>query len=1389
MKIKNTALTVAAGAALVFSSFSGYYAPKAEAALNDTKKIVKPHLSSELLSLSTSEQETQTLIVVSDGKKDITSSLIDLGAKVLQNQHKYVYLAEIPTEKVISVYNLDHVSAVSKNNIMKPVEKQDSDLKSNVGKDAAEVVKPATIETHKPTEVNTFKNKYDGTGTRISIIDTGIDPGHPAFQKTTSGKEKIVAVEDYTMQNVFYGDYVSDGEVYFDEQFDEGGSISTSESGTYNTTGIDAADDTYYFGELQYAADPEEAEDLNADGQKNDDQTEKFGVLLADGQIYVDKDLDNDFSDETPLAKDATDSFDVDPTDELPGANFRLNHFNKKFTPDITKPEENFPAINFFADTGGGHGTHVSGITAANSPEDAADDIYEADMDGVAPGAELVGQKVFRAGEGASSYSIMSAMVDAALPEKMGGYGSDVANLSLGSLPDINDGADAYNSLIDTLSAQFGITYVIAAGNDGPGLDTVGSPGTSENAISVGAYINSEMWETEYGYFPYGKDKDGKRKDGEGLWYFSSHGPREDGGQKPDIVAPGAAYSTYPVQQGSYTVLQGTSMASPYVTGVVSLLRNATTKDRVPYSYKTVREALIQTAKPLDGYNRAAQGAGLVNVQDAYDYLKDNFIKDMKTVDTTVNYGEKVSGGKGLYVRNKELPKEVTITLQNTSDVKKTLTLSHEADWFNLSQDQVTLEPGEGKTITATYDSSKLAMGYNDGLITVNDPSTPYAEARIPQTVVKPNEFTQNNHYRWDKTDQIQSSKTKSYFFDVKRGIDEVRFDLRALQENNGDYQGRVRMIVFDPDGKQVNEFKGYAGYGDDGLSVETNTYKSPKPGTWEVAVYGTASPKEDQTMNHFELKAMGQGMVKEPGILKLGLADGQKTLTKQVSFTNYFAKDKNVYLQAGEFSKPKVEEKRITAPSKDYYYKELNIKNNVSLDVRTYNPGVASDDVDLYVQKFNKEKGKYEDYAMSAGGSSDESVSFKGLADGKYRVAVFGFSGQINVDLMTKEVKVLDPGDDGEGSITVPKKMYNIPVSGNIKTDVKIVTPDDNQQYYAGIFVKDAQTDETITTLPVYLQDNSVTTVAGTNRIETSVAVSKQMYPDGIPNEVKKKSVVIATANNFPDALSAGPLADVMNAPILLTDSGEPLSDEVIKEIKRLGAENAFIVGGDGVVTDEVVDQLRDMGMDANDVERLSGDNRYETNRAVVNKLGSLGFGLNDSGVFVATGEKFADALSAGPFAGSKKMPIVLTKKNELPKGMEKVFNGRDVYVLGGEGVVSEDVQNKIEGMSKSTTRLAGTNRYGTLVEVLKEFANSTDTFYVSTGDKYPDALSSTPLVNSNDGVLLLTHPDNLPTEVNNYLQKYLYQNGVKHIVAIGGENAVSQEVKNELLKKLSAE
>jgi hypothetical protein len=111
----------------------------------------------------------------------------------------------------------------------------------------------------------------------------------------------------------------------------------------------------------------------------------------------------------------------------------------------------------------------------------------------------------------------------------------DVINMSIGGLPALNDGNNArailYNNLIETYNVQM----FLSAGNSGPGMNTIGDPSVATLVMSVGAYITDDTYLAAYGAQLYEADN---------LHYFSSRGPREDGGFKPEIVAPGAAIST-----------------------------------------------------------------------------------------------------------------------------------------------------------------------------------------------------------------------------------------------------------------------------------------------------------------------------------------------------------------------------------------------------------------------------------------------------------------------------------------------------------------------------------------------------------------------------------------------------------------------------------------------------------------------------------------------------------------------------------------------------------------------------------------------------------------------------------------------------------------------------
>ncbi len=193
-----------------------------------------------------------------------------------------------------------------------------------------------------------------------------------------------------------------------------------------------------------------------------------------------------------------------------------------------------------------GHGSHVAGIIAGTGEGNPA---YR----GVAPGAALVGIKVLSgAGSGTTTQIIngINWMI-----QNRTRYNIAAGNLSLGS-SGCSDGRDALSTAVNN-AVQSGITMVVAAGNSGPARCTIGSPAAAAQAITVGAaYDIGEL--------------------GWAIADFSSRGPTADGRTKPDLVTPGRNITAVKANTANqYVAYSGTSMATPFLAGVVALMLDA----------------------------------------------------------------------------------------------------------------------------------------------------------------------------------------------------------------------------------------------------------------------------------------------------------------------------------------------------------------------------------------------------------------------------------------------------------------------------------------------------------------------------------------------------------------------------------------------------------------------------------------------------------------------------------------------------------------------------------------------------------------------------------------------------------------------------------------------
>ena len=327
---------------------------------------------------------------------------------------------------------------------------------------------------------------------------------------------------------------------------------------------------------------------------------------------------------------------------------------------------------------------------------------------------------------------------------------------------------------------------------------------------------------------------------------------------------------------------------------------------------------------------------------------------------------------------------------------------------------------------------------------------------------------------------------------------------------------------------------------------------------------------------------------------------------------------------------------------------------------------------------------------------------------------------------------------------------------------------------------------------LPLRAYASGVERLAGENRYATMEAITQESFGSA-------DSAVLASGQNFPDALAASSLAGMLDCPILLTDP-DSLSSEVETEIYRLGVQDVYIVGGVQAVSQSVEDKItQNLGVS---VTRIAGADRYETALEIYSELQDLYYsGGEDVANFciIATGSNFADALSISPLAYEGCAPIFLATDGELNADtLQAISQGgfSRAVIAGGTAVVSDNAQSALESLvgSGRVTRLAGNDRYLTSVAIAKFLASSQvnmlgllpfsyEGFVMATGANYPDALCASSLCGGRHSVLLLVdwwHAASVNLVRSN-------ARAIDNGTVVGGPNAVDEDTLSRIKNALN--
>ena len=193
--------------------------------------------------------------------------------------------------------------------------------------------------------------------------------------------------------------------------------------------------------------------------------------------------------------------------------------------------------------------------------------------------------------------------------------------------------------------------------------------------------------------------------------------------------------------------------------------------------------------------------------------------------------------------------------------------------------------------------------------------------------------------------------------------------------------------------------------------------------------------------------------------------------------------------------------------------------------------------------------------------------------------------------------------------------------------------------------------------------------------------------------------------------------------------------------------------------------------------VYRIAGEDRYETSLDIAYVFQEFSDQEAFHSVIIANGKNFADALSGSYLAAKTNAPILMTNGNNKAalKNFisENLIEGGTIYILGGTAAVSAYVEVAVYGLG-TIERLAGSDRYATNLEILKEAGVNNQEILVCTGKGFADSLSAS----ASGKPLLLINNKSLSTAQKTFLAK----NSSNILYVIGGTTAVSTTIEKQL-------
>jgi Subtilase family/Bacterial pre-peptidase C-terminal domain len=940
------------------------------------------------------------LIATQPGQaKTVVDGLEGLGAKVGYRDDQLGYVrATVPLDKVAQAFGLAGVEAADVDEIIPLPDPRPEAGGFNVANTAPGASTPRSnpympIRDTGAASFLAAHPTWDGRGVTIGIVDTGISLDHPSLTTTSTGERKIV---DWVTGTDPLTDpdptWINMATQVSGASFTFGGATYTAPTaGSYRIGAFREASTT--FGGEYNSATGGPTGDLNRDG----DRTDVFAVLwnTTTNQVWWDTDADQSFADQTAMRDYA--------------ANFDVGYFGTDNTataiaervPFVVQTDEKNKYVNLGI-VAGAHGSHVAGIAAGNS-------LFGGAMSGAAPGAKIVSSRACLFVAGCTGHALFEGMIYVAKQKNV-----DVINMSIGGLPALNDGNNTRCLLYSRLIQQSNVQMFLSIGNSGPGVNTAGDPGLCSDVMGMGAYITSETYHQDYGTpMPFTDN----------LHLFSSRGPQEDGGFSPSLVAPGAAISTIPMWQQipglgynlppGYTLMNGTSMASPQGTGVGALLVSAAKQAGVQHQPDQIRQALMSSARfitePGRAYQAVDQGAGLADVNAAWDLLRTNIktVRISSSVEVnTVLEGFLATPGRGVGIYDREgvtkgTPYTRTYTFTREDGPGGATT--YDVSWVGndgtfSSGDSISL--GMGSPTSFTVNVNPTTEGVHSAILRLDDPSTTGIDYQTMNTVIVPYTLTAANSYTAVISGSISRQGVLRYFVNIPAGAPAFKVDFSGPSSTPG--TGQARFLRWNPFGLGIDSNAVSNCYLPPQVTVNacnpgafavagqdpgSRSVTNPMAGVWEVTVDARRT-SDNAAGAPFQLtmSILGASVSPDPDVIPSATVGAP--VARSYTMTNLFGAFTGRAVGTSMGS-AKIDRPTIANLAQQTY--DVTVPAGAtSLRATIGNPSDPGADLDLFV--FNCTSGTCVLAAQNADGDSEETVTIANPAAGLWRVLVDGF-------------------------------------------------------------------------------------------------------------------------------------------------------------------------------------------------------------------------------------------------------------------------------------------------------------------------------------------------------------------------------------------------------------